>query len=123
MTPVRGWPASWFTQEAIVPFTDVPDGFTGLRGSGEGGFPGQNRIAQDLRNLESWVTPVEDFFVVAHYGIPELDRSSYRLNLSGLVQRSLDLTLDQLMARPSVERTTVFACGGNSARLDRQRVV
>ncbi len=30
-TPVPGRPASWFAQEAIVPFTDVPEGFTGLR--------------------------------------------------------------------------------------------
>jgi len=116
-TRVAGWPASWFSQESIVPFTDIPEGFTGLRGSGSEGFPGQNRVAQDLRNVESWVTPVEDFFAVAHYGYPELDGVSYRLDLSGLVQRPLNLTLDQLMARPSIERTTVFECGGNSARV------
>ena len=117
VTPVPGWPTSWFTQEAVVPFTDVPEDFTGLRGSGEGGLPGQNRIAQDLRQLESWVTPVEDYFVVAHYGYPELDASSYRLTLDGLVDRPLTLTLDQLQERPRVQRTTVFECGGNSRRL------
>ena len=115
VTPVRGWPASWFSQDAIVPFTDVPEGFTGLRGSGAGGFPGQNRVAQDLRALTSWVTPVEDFFAVAHYGYDELDAATYRLRLGGLVERSLTLSLDQLEARPRVERTTVFECGGNSA--------
>ena len=50
VTPVAGWPATWFAQEfRVVPFTDVPENFTGLRGSGAGGFPGQNRVAQDLR--------------------------------------------------------------------------
>ena len=44
------------------------DSFTGLRG-GEERFPGQDRIAQDLRNLNEGVTPVEDYFVVAHYGL------------------------------------------------------
>jgi len=115
VTPVRGWPAPWFTQDAIVPFTDVPEGFTGTREARPGQFPGQNRFAQDLRALDSWVTPVEDFLVVAHYGYNELDASTYRLGVRGLVQRSLTLSLDQLKARPRVERTTVFECGGNSA--------
>ena len=69
VTPVPGWPAPWFSQDAVVPFTDVPDGFDGLRAGG--GL----RVAQDLRNLSSWTTPVEDFFKVGHYGYPEVDGS------------------------------------------------
>ena len=114
--PVSGWPASWFVQDAVVPFTDVPDDFTGLR-AGQEQFPGQLRSAQDLRRLESWVTPVEDYFVVAHYPIPEVNASTYRLSVEGLVRRPIELTLDQLRARPRVTRTTIFECGGNSARL------
>ena len=117
VTPVPGWPASWFSQEAIVPFTDVPEGFTVLRGSGAEGFPGQSRVAQDMRELTSWVTPVEDFFAVAHYDYPELEASTYQLGLTGLVRRPQTLSLDQLMARPRVQRTTVFECSGNSRRL------
>ena len=83
VTPVRGWPAPWFSQEAIVPFTDVPEGFDGLRAGG--GL----RVAQDLRNLTSWTTPVEDFFKVAHYGYPEVDAETYRLGLTGLVRRPM----------------------------------
>ena len=113
VTPVRGWPASWFAQEAIVPFTDVPETFSTHRGSDGSGL----RVAQDLRNLTSWTTPVDDFFAVAHYGYPELNASTYRLGLTGLVQRPLTLTLDQVKSRPRVERTTVFECSGNSARL------
>ncbi len=117
VTPVSGWPASWFSQEAIVPFTDVPEGFTGLRGPGAEGFPGQSRVAQDMRELTSWVTPVEDFFAVAHYGYPDLEASTYQLGLTGLVRQPQTLSLDQLMARPRVQRTTVFECGGNSRRM------
>jgi DMSO/TMAO reductase YedYZ molybdopterin-dependent catalytic subunit len=114
--PVSGWPAHWFVQEAVIPFTDVPDDFTGVRAGAEQ-FPGQNRSAQDLRNLESWVTPVDDYFVVAHYGFPEVDARTYRLRVGGLVRSPIELTLDQLRARPRATRTTVFECGGNSARL------
>jgi DMSO/TMAO reductase YedYZ molybdopterin-dependent catalytic subunit len=114
--PVSGWPAHWFVQEAVIPFTDVPDDFTGMR-AGEEQFPGQNRSAQDIRRLESWVTPVEDYFVVAHYGFPQVDARTYRLRVGGLARRPIELTLDQLRARPRETRTTVFECGGNSARL------
>jgi DMSO/TMAO reductase YedYZ molybdopterin-dependent catalytic subunit len=114
VTPLKGWPASWFlAADEIVPFTDIPANFTGRR-AGEELFPGQNLTAQDLRNLTSWITPIEDYFVVAHYGIPEVNASTYRLRLEGLVAQPVELTLDQLRSRPRVERTTVFECGGNS---------
>ena len=112
--PLPGWPGEWFVQEAIVPFTDVPDTFTGRRGSGPEDLVGQSLVAQDLRKLTEWVTPVEDFFAVAHYGYPEVDASTYRLRVEGLVGRPLELTFDGLRSRPRVERTTVFECGGNS---------
>jgi DMSO/TMAO reductase YedYZ molybdopterin-dependent catalytic subunit len=114
-TPVAGWPQSWFrANEVVVPFTDVPPTFTGRRSNDPERYPGQNLLAQDLRQLRSWVTPVEDFFVVTHYGIPELDGARYRLDIGGLARRSLSLSLDDLRRRPRVERTTVFECGGNS---------
>jgi DMSO/TMAO reductase YedYZ molybdopterin-dependent catalytic subunit len=116
VTPVPGWPEAWFVQDAVIPFTDVPADFTGVRPGAEQ-FPGQNRSAQDLRLLSEWVTPVQDYFVVAHYGIPQVDAASYRLRVGGLARRPLELTLDQIRARPRVTRTTVFECGGNSARL------
>lgn len=110
VTPVAGWPATWFAQEfTVVPFTDVPENFTGLRGT--------RRVAQDLRQLSSWVTPTEDFFVVGHYGYPEVDAAAYRLRVTGLVDRPITLTLDELKARPRVEPTTVFECSGNSRGL------
>ncbi|MEX2571592.1 MAG: molybdopterin-dependent oxidoreductase [Gemmatimonadota bacterium] len=113
-TPVAGWPAQWFrSAETVVPFTDIPANFA-IRRDGPERLPGENLTAQDLRDLTSWVTPIEDYFVVSHYGNPELDASSYRLQVDGLVDRPIVLTLDELKRRPRVERTTVFECGGNS---------
>ncbi len=118
VTPVAGWPASWFSQQVtVVPFTDVPETFTGLRGGPGPWLPGQQRVAQDLRELSSRVTPTEDYFTVAHYGYPELDAATYRLRIEGLVERPLTLTLDALKGQPRVELDPVFECSGNSRRL------
>lgn len=117
VAPLPGLPASWFrADEVVVPFTDIPPTFTGRR-PGDERFPGQNLIAQDLRELTSWRTPVEDFFNVSHYEIPELDISTFRLEISGLVAEPLSLTVADLQRLPKVERTTVFECGGNSSGL------
>ena len=105
-TPVPGWPASWFKQEVtVVPFTDMAN------------YRGASRMAKDLRELTSWLTPTEDFFSIGHYGTPEVDASAYRLQVTGLVERPITLTLDELKARPKVEPTTVFECSGNSRGL------
>ncbi len=118
LTPVPGFPASWFrSRDTVVPFTDVPPGFTGLRGSGPETHPGENRIAQDLRELHDRITSPDDFFVVTHYGIPVVDPSRHTLRIGGLVERPITLAMDDLYALPRVERTTVFECGGNSRAL------
>ncbi len=114
-TAVPGWPKGWFRDtETIVPFTDIPPGFSTLRSEEPERLPGENLVAQDLRDLESWITPSEDFFAVSHYGMPELDGAAYRLDLFGLLDRPLSLSLDDLRSRERVERTTVFECSGNS---------
>ncbi len=106
VTPVPGWPAKWFSQEVtVVPFTDMAN------------YRGASRMAQDLRELTSWLTPTEDFFSISHYGTPEVDASAYRLQVTGLVERPITMTLDELKARPKVEPTTVFECSGNSRGL------
>src|SRR5437899_877217 len=43
---------------------------------------------QAWENLDSWITPVDRFFNVNHYGQPtSLDESSWRLEIAGLVSR------------------------------------
>ena len=118
LTPVPGWPATWFRrEEVVVPFTDIPENFTGRRPTNPEPHPGANLIAQDLRELTDWVTPIEDYFVVSHYNYPVVDAGQYRLQIAGLVGTPITLSLADLRALPRVERTTVFECGGNSRGL------
>jgi DMSO/TMAO reductase YedYZ molybdopterin-dependent catalytic subunit len=99
--------------EEVIPWTDVPANFmpsppTGLR-------------TLDTRNLQrsTFFTANEDFFAVQHYPVPTVDPATYKLRLTGLVNKPMELTLDELKRRPRVELVACFECSGNNpARLN-----
>ncbi|MBV8716423.1 MAG: molybdopterin-dependent oxidoreductase, partial [Chloroflexi bacterium] len=64
--------------------------------------------------LDSWITPNDQFFTVGHYNKPVLDASSWSLQIGGLVQQPMTLTLDDLKARPRQEVTFALECSGNN---------
>jgi DMSO/TMAO reductase YedYZ molybdopterin-dependent catalytic subunit len=63
--------------------------------------------------LDSWITPNNEFFYVAHYGQPAISESDWRLEVAGLVRQPLTLTLDDLRARPQQELDFTIECSGN----------
>lgn len=77
--------------------------------------PAQNAIHNltAWESLDSWVTPNDKFFSIAHYNRPTMDAAAWRLNLSGLVKPTA-LTLDQLKAAPRQEVTFTLECSGNN---------
>jgi DMSO/TMAO reductase YedYZ molybdopterin-dependent catalytic subunit len=87
--------------EEVVPWTDIPANFM-ARGN------------LDTRTLDrtQFFTPNENFYLVSHYGNPEVDASAYRLNLTGLFNKPMTLTLDELKRRPKFEQVVGFECGG-----------
>jgi DMSO/TMAO reductase YedYZ molybdopterin-dependent catalytic subunit len=89
--------------EEVIPWTDVPANFNPQR-------------ALDSRALtrDRFITPTEDFYLVQHYGQPPLDLNAYRLKITGLVNRPMELTLQELTRRPRVELVVGFECGGNN---------
>jgi DMSO/TMAO reductase YedYZ molybdopterin-dependent catalytic subunit len=64
-------------------------------------------------DLDSWVTPNDQFFGIGHYGWPEIDASQWHLVIDGIVGNPLTLTLDDLKARPRQELTFTLECSGN----------
>src|SRR5437588_4694515 len=66
-----------------------------------------------LEALRWDVTPVGLHYLLTHYDIPLVDLDSWRLELDGLVERPVRLTLDELRARPTVELTATMECAGN----------
>lgn len=97
--------------EELVPFTDVPDGFKAPPVA-----PGAIHFL-DTRLIDSFYTPKDDFYVVQHYNQPTIAADGYRLRVTGLVDKPLELTLADLERRPKVEIDAGFECGGNNAGL------
>jgi DMSO/TMAO reductase YedYZ molybdopterin-dependent catalytic subunit len=64
--------------------------------------------------LDTWLTPNDQFFTVGHYDKPVLDPATWRLQIGGLVQQPMTLTLDDLKARPRQEVTFTLECSGNN---------
>ena len=97
--------------ERLVPFTDVPESFQ---------IPPQQPNStywQDTREISEFVTDNEDFYLVQHYGQPEVDNDAWRLRVTGMVDNELELSLSDLMSGDTVDQQVGFECGGNSQRL------
>jgi DMSO/TMAO reductase YedYZ molybdopterin-dependent catalytic subunit len=81
--------------------------------------PPENPVPQVVANqlkwedLGSWITPNEQFFSIAHFDRPTIDAKGWSLQVDGLVERPLSLTLSDLMARPRQEVTFTLECSGN----------
>ena len=93
--------------EELVPFTDVPDSFVPRQK-----VDGANYF-QDTRNIDNFYSPNDQFYVVQHYGQPELNNSAYRLRITGMVDNPIELSLQDLMDRDAIEMDIGWECGGN----------
>jgi DMSO/TMAO reductase YedYZ molybdopterin-dependent catalytic subunit len=97
--------------EVLVPFTDVPEGFVAPPVA-----PGAIHFL-DTRDIESFYTPVGDFYIIQHYGQPSIPEESYRLRITGMVERPAEISLDRLRSLEKVEIDAGFECGGNGPNL------
>jgi DMSO/TMAO reductase YedYZ molybdopterin-dependent catalytic subunit len=93
--------------EELVPFTDVPEDYAVAPKA-----PGAIHFV-DTRYIDSFYTSNDDFYVVQHYGQPEVDVDGYKLRLTGLVDNPLEFTLDELKGMKKFEIDAGFECGGN----------
>lgn len=63
---------------------------------------------------ESQITPTKAFYVRSHGDIPRVTPDSYRLTVSGLVERPLELSLEDVKSQfPRKELTATLYCAGN----------
>ena len=96
--------------ERLMEFTDIPEDTQWVTP------PDRRRL--DVRRIDGMYTPIDQFFTVQHYGHPEVDRATYRLRVSGLVDTPLELSLGDLRAMPSRDLVFGFECSGNRGPLN-----
>jgi DMSO/TMAO reductase YedYZ molybdopterin-dependent catalytic subunit len=91
--------------ETVVPFTDLPAAINFT--------PAPDRRLLDVRTISGPLTPKDQFFTTQHYGHPQVDPATYRLKITGLVDRPASLSLDDLRKMKAVEIVAGFECSGN----------
>jgi DMSO/TMAO reductase YedYZ molybdopterin-dependent catalytic subunit len=65
-------------------------------------------------DLDSWITPNDKFFSIAHFNRPVIDASTWKLEIGGLVKKPTALTLADIKSRPRQEVTFTVECSGNT---------
>ena len=82
--------------------------------------PAENPVPQVAANLlvwenvDSWITPNSDFFSVSHFGRQSVDADTWRLEINGLVDNPMTLTLTDLKARTRQDVDFTVECAGNT---------
>jgi sulfane dehydrogenase subunit SoxC len=71
-----------------------------------------------LEALRYDVTPVGLHYLLVHFDIPAVAAEGWRLRVDGRVRRELELSLEEIRARPLVRERVTMECAGNGrARL------
>jgi DMSO/TMAO reductase YedYZ molybdopterin-dependent catalytic subunit len=91
--------------ETLVPFADWPENFNPN--------PAPDRRLFNTQTISSPFTPKDSFFTTQHYGHPVIDPAAFRLKVSGLVDKPLSLSLDELRKMGGAELVAGFECSGN----------
>jgi len=90
--------------------------------AGEGITEAELRLAArnhalPLEALRHEITPPGLHYLLIHYDIPVVDADSHRLEITGVVERPISLSLDDLRERPRVVEPITFECAGNGRAL------
>lgn len=70
-----------------------------------------------LSGFDTWLTPVERFYVRTHIYKPGIELSNWRMRVDGLVNRELTLDMAAIEKLPRVEQVAVLECAGNGRGL------
>jgi len=66
-----------------------------------------------LEGLRYDVTPIGMHYLVIHFDIPPADDSSWTVDVDGLVERPMTLSMNDIRSRPAVTRRVTMECAGN----------
>lgn len=90
--------------EVVIPWLDQP---------AENPVPEVIKSQLVWEDLNSWITPNDKFFSIAHFNRPSIDADSWKLEIDGLVAKPMSLGLAEIKERPRQEVTFTVECAGN----------
>jgi len=90
--------------EVVIPWLDQP---------ADNPVPEVIKSQLVWEDLNSWITPNDKFFSIAHFDRPSIDVASWKLNVDGLVEKPMSLGLAEIKQRPRQEVTFTVECAGN----------
>ncbi len=96
--------------EELLPFSDMTEFNNPPK------IPG-GIFFQDTRNIDTFYTPNDQFYVVQHYGQPEIAEQDFRLRVTGLVDKPIELDMAAIRRRPKTDIVAGFECGGNNPNI------
>jgi DMSO/TMAO reductase YedYZ molybdopterin-dependent catalytic subunit len=96
--------------ETDIPFADYPANYK------VNGDPAAANRRLDIRTIDGYTTPNDQFFFIQHYNRPEVDANSWRLKFTGLVNKPTEFSLADIKAMKSTDLVNGYECSGNSAR-------
>jgi DMSO/TMAO reductase YedYZ molybdopterin-dependent catalytic subunit len=105
------WATPALAQDEVdVPFTDLPANFN------PSANPNAPTRTLDIRKIDGPFTPKDQFFALQHLNRPEINPDTYRLKLTGLVNKATEFSLADLKGMRSTEVAAGYECSGNSPR-------
>ena len=66
-----------------------------------------------VKYFDSWVTPIDAFFLRQHLPRPAIDPAIYRVQLNGMVSKPMDLSVADLQKLPQHTVPATLECTGN----------
>lgn len=63
--------------------------------------------------IASWITPTKHFYVRSHAPNPNIDESTFRLSVEGMVDKPLSLSMKDIRSLTSHTVTATLTCAGN----------
>ncbi len=73
-----------------------------------------NNLETPFDQVDSFLTPMELFYIRSHFPTPKLELASYQLHVDGAVRNPFSLSYNELRDMPCETRVATLECAGNS---------
>jgi DMSO/TMAO reductase YedYZ molybdopterin-dependent catalytic subunit len=71
-------------------------------------------LEMPFSTLDSFITPTKSFYVRTHFPIPKIDQRTWRLRIEGEVEKSFEISYDELLKMESRKIPATLECAGNN---------